>query len=99
FDSAIRRQYKPAHVRPLRELFDLSGRTAIVTGASRGLGQEIAEGLAEAGATLMVCARREQWLTPTLAEMRAAGHPAGGVVADVANRTDVKAIVEKTTPA
>jgi gluconate 5-dehydrogenase len=49
-------------MRTLSELFDLTGRVAIVTGGSRGLGEEMAEGLAEAGASLMICARREQWL-------------------------------------
>ena len=42
----------------IKEMFDLTGRTAIVTGGSRGLGKEIAEGLAEAGANLVLCARR-----------------------------------------
>src|SRR5436189_167621 len=41
----------------IRELFDLSGRVAIVTGGSRGLGREMAEGLAEAGASVMLCAQ------------------------------------------
>jgi gluconate 5-dehydrogenase len=40
----------------IQELFALTGRVAIVTGASRGLGEEMAEGLAEAGAALMICA-------------------------------------------
>jgi len=44
----------------LNELFDLSGKVALVTGGSRGLGREMAEGLAEAGASLMLLARREQ---------------------------------------
>ena len=57
-------------MRPLNELFDLTGRVAIVTGGSRGLGEEMAEGLAEAGASLMLCARRAQWLTPTLDAFR-----------------------------
>ena len=46
--------------RHVKELFDLSGRVAVVTGGSRGLGREMAEGLAEAGASLMLCARREE---------------------------------------
>ena len=57
-------------MRSLIDLFDLSDRVAIVTGGSRGLGEEMAEGLAEAGASLMICARREQWLAPTLESFR-----------------------------
>ncbi|MEK7857306.1 MAG: SDR family NAD(P)-dependent oxidoreductase, partial [Acidobacteriota bacterium] len=52
----------------VRDLFDLSGKTAIVTGGSRGIGKEMAEALAEAGANLMLCARRAEWLDDTVAE-------------------------------
>ena len=54
----------------INDLFKLDGRVAIVTGGSRGLGQEMAEGLAEAGCSLMLCARRDEWLTPTVNEWR-----------------------------
>jgi gluconate 5-dehydrogenase len=80
----------------INELFSLHGRTAIVTGGSRGIGQEMAEGLAEAGASLMLCARREEWLTPTLADMRARGFRAEGLVCDVAKPADVQAVVDQT---
>ena len=70
----------------IQELFALDGRVAIVTGASRGLGEEMAEGLAEAGAALMICARREQWLTPTFERFAARGFRVEGLVADVSNR-------------
>ncbi|HEV3486594.1 MAG TPA: glucose 1-dehydrogenase [Vicinamibacterales bacterium] len=79
---------------PISRLFDLSGRAAIVTGGSRGLGQEIAEGLAEAGASLMLCARREQWLSPTLDAFRAAGVRVEGRVCDVTNAEQVQAVVD-----
>lgn len=75
-------------------LFDLTGRTAIVTGGSRGLGLEIAQGLAEAGAELMICARRDTWLAPALAELRAAGFRAEGMVCDVSNPAQVQAVVD-----
>ena len=83
-------------MRPLNELYDLTGRVAIVTGGSRGLGEEMAEGLAEAGAALMLCARREQWLTPTLATLRSRGFKVEGMVCDVANPEQVQAVVDKT---
>jgi NAD(P)-dependent dehydrogenase (short-subunit alcohol dehydrogenase family) len=79
--------------RTVKELFDLSGRAAIVTGGSRGLGFEIAEGLAEAGASLMICARREQWLTPALEALRNRGFRAEGRVCDVVDPEQVQAVV------
>ena len=83
-------------MRPLKQLFDLTGRVAIVTGGSRGLGEEMAEGLAEAGASLMLCARREQWLTPTLEAFRGKGVRVAGMVCDVSVPEQVQAVVDKT---
>ncbi len=80
----------------IRELFDLSGKTAIVTGGSRGIGKEMAEGLAEAGASLMLCARREEWLSETLEEFRSKGFRVEGKVADVSKTEDVQAVVDET---
>ena len=92
-------KYKPRQVAAIPQLFDLSGRVAIVTGGSRGLGQEIAEGLAEAGARLMLCARREEWLTPTLDDLRGSGFTADGAVCDVSRPDQVQAIVDRTVAA
>ncbi len=80
----------------VKELFDLSGRVAIVTGGSRGLGLEMAEGLAEAGASLMLCARREEWLEPTVKDMRERGFKVEGMLCDVVNQEQVQAVVDKT---
>jgi NAD(P)-dependent dehydrogenase (short-subunit alcohol dehydrogenase family) len=80
----------------INELFSLNGRVAIVTGGSRGLGQEMAEGLAEAGASLMLCARREEWLTPTVEQMRARGFRVEAMLCDVARAADVQAVVDRT---
>ena len=80
----------------LGSLFDLSGRVAIVTGGSRGLGLEMAEGLAEAGAALMLCARREEWLTPAMADLRGRGFKVDGMTCDVANPAEVQAVVDQT---
>ena len=83
----------------IHKLFDLTGRAAIVTGGSRGLGLEMAEALGEAGALLMLCARREQWLAPALAELRGKGFRVEGMLCDVANEEQVQAVVEGTTRA
>jgi NAD(P)-dependent dehydrogenase (short-subunit alcohol dehydrogenase family) len=83
----------------INQLFDLTGRTAIVTGGSRGLGQEMAEGLAEAGASLMLCARRDEWLAPTLKELRDQGHRVEGELCDVSKPKDVERVVDATIKA
>jgi NAD(P)-dependent dehydrogenase (short-subunit alcohol dehydrogenase family) len=80
----------------VQQLFDLSGRSAIVTGGSRGLGLEMAEGLAEAGARVMLCARRESWLGPALETLRARGITAEGMLCDVSNAEQVQAVVART---
>src|SRR5689334_25307271 len=86
--SIDRHQRRSAVVPTLKELFDLTGKVALVTGGSRGLGQEMAEGLAEAGASLMLLARREQWLGPTIDEFRARGFRTEGMICDVSNIDD-----------
>jgi NAD(P)-dependent dehydrogenase (short-subunit alcohol dehydrogenase family) len=83
----------------IRELFDLTGRSAIVTGGSRGLGLEMAEGLAEAGSSLMLCARREEWLTPAVADLRARGFRVEGALCDVAKAEQVQAVVDQAMAA
>ena len=71
-------------------LFDLSGRTALVTGSSRGLGRAIAEGMAKAGARLIVNGTDPARVETAIAEFRSAGHLAEGVAFDV---TDEAAVV------
>ena len=92
-------KYKPDNVPTINELFRLDGRIAIVTGGSRGIGQEMAEGLAEAGASLMLCARREEWLTPTVDKMRKQGFTVEGAIGDVSKAADVQSVVDKTIAA
>src|SRR5881628_2146838 len=79
----------------VKDLFDLVGRTAIVTGGSRGIGREMAEGLAEAGANLVLCSRRTEWLDETVKEFSERGFPVEVVVCDVANADQVQAVVDK----
>jgi gluconate 5-dehydrogenase len=74
-----------------QKLFDLSGRTALVTGSSRGLGRAIAEGLAKAGARLIVNGVDPARVQAAVANMRGAGYAAEGSAFDVTNE---EAIVE-----
>jgi len=71
------------------QLFDLSGRTALVTGSSRGLGRAIAEGFAAAGASIVLNGSDPGRLASAAAEMRASGRPVHEALFDV---TDEKAI-------
>lgn len=75
--------------RRVQDLFDLRGRIAVVTGGSRGLGLEIAHGLGEAGATVVVTARRHEWLGPALEELTAARIAATALTCDVAEPEQV----------
>jgi NAD(P)-dependent dehydrogenase (short-subunit alcohol dehydrogenase family) len=78
----------------------LEGRVAIVTGASAGLGTEFAHGLAEAGARVVVTARRGEQLEQVAAELREAhGTEAIAVPTDVANEASVVRLVEATVDA
>ena len=80
----------------IRELFDLTGKVAIVTGGSRGLGKEMAIGLGEAGAKVAITARREQWLTPASEEITGLGIECLAVRGDVSDPESVKVIVAET---
>lgn len=81
------------------KLFDLSGKTAIVTGSGRGLGQAIARGLAEAGARVTVCGRSRDTVKRTADELRRKGHSIVDVVFDAQNPQDVERLIKTTVDA
>lgn len=83
-------------MRTVRQLFDLSGRSALVTGASRGLGLQIAEALGEQGARLVLVARRQADLDAAVAHLKAAGIEASGIAADLAREEAIAPLVEET---
>lgn len=72
-------------------LFDLAGRTALVTGSSRGIGYALARGLAQSGARVVLNARRPDVLEEAVTALRAEGHTIEGSVFDV---TDADAVEE-----
>ena len=74
----------------------LTNKVAIVTGASRGIGRSIALGLADEGCHVAICARGEEQLRRTEAELRGRGVEALGVVADVTRGEDVERLVSET---
>src|SRR5258707_14933787 len=80
----------------VKELFDLAGKVAIVTGGGRGIGLEIAEGLAEAGAKVAITGRRREWLDPAEQQLRKLGGEALSVVADVTDPGGVAESLQAT---
>jgi NAD(P)-dependent dehydrogenase (short-subunit alcohol dehydrogenase family) len=75
------------------DLFDLSGRVAIVTGTSRGLGQYFARALAKAGADLVLTSRNRDHLLPFEAEIKALGRRAISLELDVRNQESIEQMV------
>ncbi len=74
----------------VHETFDLSGKVALVTGGSKGLGKAMARGLAEAGADVVISSRHEDDLKAALEEiLRGTGRKGRYVVADMRRRDDV----------
>jgi NAD(P)-dependent dehydrogenase (short-subunit alcohol dehydrogenase family) len=72
--------------------FDLSGRVALVTGASEGLGRSLAISLAEAGADIVACARRCEALAATVSEIAALGRRAEFCAADLTRPSEIERV-------
>jgi NAD(P)-dependent dehydrogenase (short-subunit alcohol dehydrogenase family) len=79
-----------------KQLFDLSGRVAIITGGSIGLGRQMAEGLAEMGAGLVLCARKKERCEQAAAELKQLGVKTLALSCDVKNADQVHDVVQQT---
>ena len=82
--------------RTIHQLFDLRGRTALVTGGSRGLGLQMAHALGEAGARVMLSSRKADDLENAVADLQAAGIDARWIAADCAVEEDLRRLADQT---
>ena len=82
--------------RTIQQLFDLKGKTALVTGGSRGLGLQMAYALGEAGARIMISSRKADDLEVAVADLQAAGIDARWVAADCAKEADIQHLADET---
>jgi NAD(P)-dependent dehydrogenase (short-subunit alcohol dehydrogenase family) len=80
-------------------LFDLSGQIALVTGASRGLGQHFARALARAGADLILTSRNAEDLAPFVDEIEALGRHAHAYALDVRTQASIDSMSERVEAA
>lgn len=78
----------------VRQLFDLTGRVAVVTGGSIGLGRQMAEGLAEMGASLVLCARKKERCERAAEELKAMGVRTLAIGCDVKSPSSVRDLVD-----
>src|SRR5262245_61983265 len=79
------------------QMFNLAGKTALVTGGSKGLGKAMARGLAEVGADIVISSRHENELKPALDEiLKGTGRKGRYVVADMSRRADVDRLAKSS---
>src|ERR1700687_2931717 len=75
-------------------LFDLSGRVALVTGSTRGIGKSIAEELARARAKVVISSRKADACEQTRAEFEKQGFEALGMAANISRKEDLQGLVD-----
>src|SRR5881628_418913 len=80
---------------PVQKLFDLSGKTALVTGGSRGLGLQIAEALGEAGAKILLTSRKAGDLEEAAALLQDKGIDTRWIAADASEPSEVKRVASE----
>src|ERR1700741_4785326 len=81
---------------PVQKLLDLGGKTALITGGSRGLGLQMAHALGEAGAKIMLSSRKAEDLEQAAAELQSAGIDARWIAADCSKEEDTRRLADET---
>ena len=81
--------------RTIQKLFDLSGKTALVTGGSRGLGLQLAHALGEAGAKVIISSRKDGDLIESVDKLKSAGIDASWIAADASKESDIRALADE----
>ncbi len=82
--------------RTIQQLFDLTGKTALVTGGSRGLGLQMAHALGEAGARIMLSSRKAEDLEQAVGQLQSCGIDARWIAADCAREEDIRRLADET---
>ena len=80
----------------VQELFDLTGKVAVVTGGGTGLGRQMADALTDAGADVVLCARKAERCEQAAAELALKGVRALGLGCDVRNPAEIEEVVRRT---
>lgn len=82
----------------MQNMFDLTGKVALLTGASKGMGLEMAQGLAAQGATVVISSRTQEDLDAAAAQINKAvgAERAHGVAANIVHKDSLQALVDKT---
>ena len=83
----------------VKQLFDLTGRVAIITGGSIGLGRQMAEGLAEMGANVVLCARKKERCEKAAGELQKLGVKTLALGCDVKDPAQIQQVVDATMSA
>ena len=80
----------------IKSLFNLEGKVAIITGASKGIGEAMARGLAEHGASVVVSSRKQEAVEEVAEGFKADGLEAVGIACHVAQEAQRMNLIEKT---
>ncbi|KNH24718.1 gluconate 5-dehydrogenase [Priestia megaterium] len=80
----------------IKDLFDLTGKTAIITGGGRGLGEQMAKGLAEAGANIVLCSRKKEACQQVADRLARLDVKTLALTCDISQPEDIKNVVHQT---